>query len=47
MEIPNFSAKVQAFEQREASVNTWRSHVGVTKRGLSEATRCQVSEMLN
>lgn len=47
MEIPNFSAKLQPFEQRKTSASTTRSHVGVTKRGLNEATRCQLSEMLN
>lgn len=47
MEIPNFSAKLQPFEQRKTSASTTRSHVGVTKRGLSEATCCQFSEMLN
>lgn len=47
MEIPNFSAKLHPFEQRKTSASTTRSHVGVTKRGLNEATRCQLSEMLN
>lgn len=47
MEIPNFSAKLQPFEQRKTSASTMRSHVGVTKRRLNEATRCQLSEMLN
>lgn len=47
MEIPNFSAKLQPFEQWKTSASAARSHVGVTKRGLSEATCCQFSEMLN
>lgn len=47
MEIPNFSAKLQPFEQWKTSASTARSHVGVTKRGLGEATCCQFSEMLN
>lgn len=47
MEIPNFLAELQPFEQRKTSASATRSHVGVTKRGLNEATRCQLSEMLN
>ncbi|KAI9525637.1 hypothetical protein NQZ68_006186 [Dissostichus eleginoides] len=45
MEIPNFSAKSQPFEQRKTSTSTARSHVGVTKRRLSEAACCQFSEI--
>lgn len=47
MEIPNFSAVLQPFEQQKTSACAARSHVGVTKRRLTKATHCQFSEMVN